>query len=54
MYAIRSYYEAQLCLRGRELVYDFCARRAIGHSRIGKVIFAAHDEQVGKDDAIKS
>ena len=49
------YYDAQslkaeLCLHGRELLYDYCRRFEIPHSRIGKLIVA----QSGQDTALEA
>ena len=32
--------KAELCVRGKELLYRYCAERGIGHRRIGKVLVA--------------
>jgi L-2-hydroxyglutarate oxidase LhgO len=32
--------KAQLCVRGREMLYDLCERRGIAHQRCGKIIVA--------------
>ena len=37
--------KAQLCLRGRELLYAWCRQRGIGHRRCGKLIVATHEVQ---------
>ena len=34
------------CVRGRKLLYDYCASRGIGHRRCGKLIVATAAEQV--------
>lgn len=44
--------KAALCLRGRELLYDYCASRGVGHSRCGKYIVATDAAQQGALDAI--
>jgi L-2-hydroxyglutarate oxidase LhgO len=36
--------KAQLCVEGRELMYEFCARRGVPHVRSGKLV-VAHDER---------
>ena len=38
--------KAQLCVRGRELLYDYAQHRAINASRIGKLIVATTDSEV--------
>ena len=45
------YYEpgslkARLCREGRERLYEFCARHAIGHRRCGKLLVAASSAQL--------
>ena len=37
--------KTRLCIRGRELLYDLCARRDIGHRRTGKWIVAQTEAQ---------
>lgn len=44
--------KAALCVRGRDLLYRYCARRHIPHKRTGKLIFAASPEQSAALDAI--
>lgn len=46
------YYEptslkAQLCLRGRELLYQWCETASVPHRKIGKLIAALSDDQLG-------
>jgi L-2-hydroxyglutarate oxidase LhgO len=38
--------KAALCLRGRELLYEYCERHGIPHARTGKVIAAVSEEEV--------
>jgi L-2-hydroxyglutarate oxidase LhgO len=45
------YYEpgslkARLCVRGRDLLYEFCARRGVPHRRCGKFVVAADAAEV--------
>ena len=38
--------KAQLCVQGRQMLYDYCAQRGIGYSRCGKLIVATHESQI--------
>lgn len=40
--------KAQLCVQGRQMLYEYCAARGIGHSRCGKLLVATSDAQVGQ------
>ena len=44
--------KAQLCVQGKQLLYDYCAQRGIGHSRCGKLIVATHESQLAQLQSI--
>ncbi len=44
--------KARLCVQGREMLYDYCAERGIGHRRCGKLIVATSQAQVAELQAI--
>jgi L-2-hydroxyglutarate oxidase LhgO len=48
IYYDRGSLKARLCVRGRELLYAYCAEKGIAHRRIGKFIFAATPGEVGR------
>jgi L-2-hydroxyglutarate oxidase LhgO len=45
LYYARGSLKAQLCVQGRELLYDYCERRGIAHRRCGKLLVATSDDQ---------
>ncbi len=40
--------KAQLCVRGKQMLYDYCAPRGIGHRRCGKLMVATSQAQVAQ------
>jgi L-2-hydroxyglutarate oxidase LhgO len=44
---------AVLCVRGKELLYRFCAENNVGHARCGKLLVATHENQLPKLAAIR-
>lgn len=40
--------KASLCVRGRELLYAYCAERGIAHRRCGKLVVATQPQDIGK------
>ena len=45
--------KAQLCVRGRELLYAYCAGRGVEHRRCGKLVVATRPADVGKLETIR-
>jgi L-2-hydroxyglutarate oxidase LhgO len=39
--------KAQLCVRGRHLMYEFCARHRVPHEKTGKLVVAHHAHEIG-------
>ncbi|MCB1754020.1 MAG: NAD(P)/FAD-dependent oxidoreductase [Gammaproteobacteria bacterium] len=44
--------KAKLCVRGKQLLYDFCESHHVEHRRLGKLIVATDDEQAGNLEKI--
>lgn len=44
--------KAQLCVRGREMLYDYCESHHVTHQRVGKLIVASGDHQNAALEAI--
>jgi L-2-hydroxyglutarate oxidase LhgO len=45
LYYSQATLKAKLCLRGKELLYDFCARHGVPHRRIGKLVVAQEEQE---------
>ena len=45
--------KASLCVAGNRALYDYCEGAGVGHSRLGKLIVAVHDDEVPVLEAIK-
>ncbi len=44
--------KARLCVRGKDLLYAYCAERGVAHQRLGKLIVATSEQQVLALDSI--
>src|SRR4030043_1166264 len=40
--------KAQLCVEGNKLLYDLCKKYGIAHRKLGKLIIATNDEEIGE------
>ena len=46
--------KAELCVKGKEMLYEYCEQRHIPFQRIGKLIVAAHEEEQERLLAIRT
>ncbi len=45
--------KARLCVRGKQMLYDYCAERGVPHRRCGKLIVATSESQIDELHAIR-
>jgi L-2-hydroxyglutarate oxidase LhgO len=45
--------KARLCVEGRDALYRYCTAQGIAHSRLGKLIVATREEQIGVLEQLK-
>lgn len=46
--------KARLCMRGKELLYAYCAERGVPHRRCGKLLVATSDAQLASVESIQA
>ena len=44
--------KAVLCVEGKELIYSFCKEWDVAHQRVGKIIVATQQEEIGKLESL--
>ncbi|MEI5997231.1 NAD(P)/FAD-dependent oxidoreductase [Paraburkholderia bengalensis] len=52
IYYPRGSLKATLCVRGREMLYDYCAQRGVPHQRCGKLLVATARNQIPQLEGI--
>jgi len=43
---------ARLCVRGRRMLYEFCASHGVGHRKCGKLVVATNEAELAKVETI--
>ena len=46
--------KTRMCVKGRELLYEFCAKNNIAHKKTGKLIVATEKEEIGAIESLFS
>ena len=54
LYYAEGSLKAELCVKGKEMLYEYCEQRHIPFQRIGKLIVAAHEEEQERLLAIRT
>jgi L-2-hydroxyglutarate oxidase LhgO len=52
MYYPTGSLRARHCVRGRRMLYDFCASHGVPHKKVGKLIVAVDEKQTAKIEGI--
>lgn len=54
MYYPENSLRARFCVKGREMMYDYCKTRHINHQLIGKLIVATQEDQIKRINELES
>lgn len=54
IYYPKNSLKARHCVRGRQLLYDYCATHGVAHRNCGKIIVATDDAQIASLDGIQT
>ena len=46
--------KANLCVKGNDLLYDYCKSKGVAHKKIGKLIVASNEEELGTLESLSS
>jgi L-2-hydroxyglutarate oxidase LhgO len=52
IYYPRGTLKATLCVRGRRLLYEICERHSVPHKRLGKLVVAVEEEEMGRLESL--
>lgn len=48
LFVIQSAFQAKFCVRGRDMLYEYCSEHDIPHKQIGKLIVASRSSEIPK------
>src|SRR5258708_6905458 len=54
IYYSKNSLKASSCVEGKELLYEYCVSHGVPHRRCGKLIVAAHDQQLNELQGIQA
>ena len=54
VYYSKGSLKSKLCLRGKELLYEYCEKYSVNHNRIGKLFVAISDNHISRLEKINA